>query len=231
MCGRYRLSRAAEVFSEYFGSDDLVEWSPRFNIAPTQPVPVVRQESHKRRVSLVKWGLIPSWSNDPTLGAKMINARAETVTEKPAFRDALRSQRCLIPADGFYEWQRTGGSNQPYCFTLASGKPFAFAGLWDCWRNPQGNVIESCTILTTTANPLLADVHDRMPVMLAPDQYDRWLDLDMKNPGAVLPLLRPYEAAAMTRYAVSTRVNQVANDDPACAAPAHEAGPAQSRLF
>ena len=227
MCGRYRLSRAAEVFAEYFGAEDLVEWSPRFNIAPTQPVPVVRHVGDSRRVSLMKWGMIPSWSN---VASQMINTRAETVAERERFRDALRSHRCLIPADGFYEWQSAGGIKQPYCFTLASGKPFAFAGMWDGLRSSQGGVIESCTILTTTANPLVADVHDRMPVMLAPEEYDRWLDPDMR-PADLLPLLRPYQAAAMTRYAVSTRVNQVANDDPACAAPAYEAGPAQSRLF
>jgi putative SOS response-associated peptidase YedK len=153
MCGRYRLSRRKQILEEHFASVAGEEdWSPRYNIAPTQPVPVIRQNPKKpaRELSLVRWGLIPSWGKDPSIAAKMINARAETAATKPAFRDALQSRRCLIPADGFYEWQRTGKAKQPYCFEVNEGELFAFAGIWDRWRDESGKAVETCSILTTT---------------------------------------------------------------------------------
>jgi putative SOS response-associated peptidase YedK len=233
MCGRYRLSRRKKLIEEYFasvsGEDD---WNPRYNIAPTQPVPVVRQSPKEpvRELSLVRWGLIPSWAKDASVAAMMINARSETASTKPAFRDALRSRRCLIPADGFYEWQRTGKSKQPYCFEVNEGELFAFAGLWDRWRDAGGKTIETCSILTTTPNTLTSAVHDRMPVILDPDTYDLWLDPGMTNVAAASELLKPYDPRAMRCYPVSSRINHVANDDEECCVPVELAG-IQDRLF
>jgi len=167
MCGRYRLSRRKQLVEEYFGTDSgPSDWHPRYNIAPTQPVPVIRQHPTEasRTLSLLRWGLIPSWAKAPSVGAGMINARSETAAVKPAFREALATRRCLSPADGFYEWQRNSKFKQPYCFEVADGNLFAFAGLWDQWKNASGNVVETCSILTTTPNALTSAVHDRMPV-------------------------------------------------------------------
>jgi putative SOS response-associated peptidase YedK len=183
MCGRFRLSRADKQIAEHFDTPDEMEWSPRYNIAPAQRVAVVRQNSERpvRQFSLMRWGLIPYWAKDPSIGYKMINARAETVAEKPAYRESFKSRRCLIPADGFYEWKKAGKVKQPYHFGMADDSIFAFAGIWDRWKNPQGEVIETCLILTTTPNALLADVHDRMPVVLPLEHYDLWLDPGFKN--------------------------------------------------
>ncbi len=235
MCGRYRLSRRRQLVEEYFGTDSgECEWNPRYNIAPTRPVPVIRQHPTvpTRKLSLLRWGLIPSWATDPSVSAGMINARSETAAVKPAFREALASRRCLIPADGFYEWQRNGKTKQPYCFDIGDGELFAFAGLWDRWTNPQREVVESCTILTTTPNPLLADIHDRMPVILNLENYDLWLDPAFRDTTSVSEMLRPFDPALMRRYPVSTRVNHVVNDDAECAKPLElEPSPAQSQLF
>jgi len=185
-----------------------------------------------RKLSLLRWGLIPSWATDPSVSAGMINARSETAAVKPAFREALASRRCLIPADGFYEWQRNGKTKQPYCFDIGDGELFAFAGLWDRWTNRQREVVESCTILTTTPNPLLADIHDRMPVILNLKNYDLWLDPAFRDTTSVSEMLRPFDPALMRRYPVSTRVNHVVNDDAECAKPLElEPSPAQSQLF
>ncbi len=233
MCGRYRLSRRKQLVDEYFGTDSgEYDWNLRYNIAPTQPVPVIRHYPTvpTRRLSLLRWGLIPSWARDASIGAGMINARSETAVVKPAFRDALASRRCLIPADGFYEWQKNGKAKQPYCVEVGDGGLFAFAGLWDRWTNSQREVIESCTILTTTPNSLLSDVHDRMPVILRPADYELWLDPALKDLASVSELLKPFEPVLMRRYLVSTRVNQVANDDAECAQPEDETS-AQARLF
>ena len=172
MCGRHRLSRRAEILAAYDAEYEGVDWDARYNIAPTQNVPVIRQDAKDpiRRASLMRWGLIPSWANDATIGPRMINARSETAAEKPAFKECLERRRCLIPADAFYEWKRTGKSKQPYCFEMIGREPFAFAGLWDRWRAPDGTTLETCTILTTMPNQLLADVHDRMPVILPPSR-------------------------------------------------------------
>ena len=178
----------------------------------------------------MRWGLIPSWAKDSSVAASMINARAETAVTKPAFRDALKSRRCLIPADGFYEWVRAGKTKQPYCFEVNAGELFAFAGLWDRWKDRSGNSIETCSILTTTPNTVTAAVHDRMPVILDPDAYDVWLDPGMTNVGAASALLMPYDAQLMRCYPVSTRINHVANDDETCSAPVQVAE-TQSRLF
>jgi putative SOS response-associated peptidase YedK len=164
----------------------------------------------------MKWGLVPSWAKDPAVGASMINARSETASTKPAFRDALKSRRCLIPADGFYEWMRTGKAKQPYCFEINEGQLFAFAGLWDRWKDPSGQWIKTCSILTTMPNAVTSAVHDRMPVILDPDGYDLWLDPGTTNVVAASELLKPYDARLMRCYPVSTRINQVANDDEEC---------------
>src|SRR6266851_4977223 len=232
MCGRYRLSRRERLVDEYFGTvsgDD--DWTPRYNIAPTQPVVTIRQDAREpaRRLSTMQWGLVPSWAKEPGIGYKTINARAETVATTASFREPFKSQRCLIPADGFYEWVRNGKTKQPYCFEVNDGELFAFAGLWDRWSDPQGDVVESCTILTTTPNSLLADIHDRMPVILNPDHYDLWLDPAFGDTGSLSEMLKPFDAALMKRHPVSTRVNQVLNDDPDCAKPLdREPSPAQS---
>jgi putative SOS response-associated peptidase YedK len=234
MCGRYRLSRRKQIIEEHFdtvsGDED---WTPRYNIAPTQPVPIIRQHPKipQRELSLVRWGLIPSWAKDASGGAKMINARSETAATQPAFRDALRTRRCIIPADGFYEWQKTGKIRQPHCFEVEGGRLFAFAGLWDRWRDVDGKTVETCSILTTTANAVTSVVHDRMPVILYEDSYDLWLDPGMLDAGTASGLLKPYDAQRMRCYPVSTRLNRVQNDDAECAEP-FECGPTpQGRLF
>jgi len=178
----------------------------------------------------MRWGLIPSWSKDPSSAAKMINARSETAGTKPAFRDALKSRRCLIPADGFYEWKRDANAKQPFCFEVNQGQLFAFAGLWDRWKDPSGNWIKTCSILTTTPNAVTSAVHDRMPVILDPDSYDLWLDPGMQNMAEVTNLLNPSDARLMRSYPVSTRINRVANDDEQCSAPV-ELAQTQARLF
>ncbi len=209
MCGRYRLSRRKQLIEEYFASVSRGEedWSPRYNIAPTQSVPVIRQNPKEpvRELSLLRWGLIPSWARDSAGAASMINARAETAATKPGFRDAFKLRRCLIPADGFYEWMRTGKAKRPYCFEVNEGELFAFAGIWDRWKDPSGQWVKSRSILTTTPNAVTSAVHDRMPVILDPDGYDLWLDPGMTNVSAASDLLRPYDARRMRCYPVSTR--------------------------
>jgi putative SOS response-associated peptidase YedK len=234
MCGRYRLTRAQKYLEERFAAHGDVEVSPRYNIAPSQPVLTIRQDASEpvRLLSPMRWGLIPSWAKDASMAFKTINARAETVATTPSFREPFKSQRCLIPADGFYEWERNGKTTQPYCFEVNDGQLFAFAGLWDRWRSPQGEMIESCTIVTTTPNSLLSDIHDRMPVILDADNYDLWMDQAFRNTASVSAMLKPFDAALMNRYPVSTRINQVQNDDADCAKPLdREPSPAQSLLF
>ena len=180
--------------------------------------------------SLMRWGLIPSWSKDMSGSAGMINARSETATMKPAFRNPLRVRRCLVPADAFYEWRRANSAKQPFCFEVNDGELFAFAGLWDGWRDPSGQWIKSCSILTTTPNAVTLPVHDRMPVILNRDDYDLWLDPGMTDVERLSDLLKPFNAHMMRAYPVSSRVNQVANDDAACSDPV-EVAEAQTGLF
>jgi putative SOS response-associated peptidase YedK len=233
MCGRYRLSRRKQRVEEYFDTEsDEPEWTPRYNIAPSQPVPVIRQnpKEPRRELSLMRWGLIPSWAKDASVAARMINARSETVGTKPAFRDSLTNRRCLIPADGFYEWQRTEKVKQPYCFEVNDGELFAFAGIWDHWRDTNNNIVETFSILTTSPNAVTAAVHDRMPVILDPDSYDLWLDPGVQDASWASELLKPYDAQLMRCYPISTRINHVANDDEECSAPL-ELPQAEARLF
>jgi len=220
MCGRYRLARKKEILAETFDADiDDVEWNPRYNIAPGQDVPVLRQDRAQplRSLSLLRWGLVPPWSKDAKTGYKMINARAETVASTPAFRDPLRSRRCLIPADAFYEWAKKGKDKSPFCFSMADDSIFAFAGIWDRWRNSDKKWIETFSIITTSANTLLSGIHDRMPVILKPEDYDLWLDPGFTKVDELHHLLSPIPADAMRHHRVSTRVNSVKNDDLACA--------------
>ncbi len=221
MCGRFRLGKGKEALKEYFGAEGDVEWSPRYNIAPTQPIPAVRQNAGKpvRELSLLRWGLIPYWAKDAAIGYKMINARSETASTMPAFREALKGRRCLIPADGFYEWKKLAQGKQPYCFTLREESIFAFAGVWDRWKAPRGTVVETCSILTSLPNELAARVHERMPVILPPDSYDLWLDPGFRNLQEVCEMLKPYSAAEMKCFPVGRRVNTVSNDDAECARP------------
>lgn len=233
MCGRYRLSRRKKLIEEYFeAAESETEWTPRYNIAPTQVVPVIRQNPKEpvRELSLARWGLIPSWAKDSSGAARMINARSETAGTMPAFRDSLRSRRCLIPADGFYEWQRMEKAKQPYCFEVGEGELFAFAGLWERWRDPAGKTIESCSILTTAPNAVTSPVHDRMPVILDPDCYDLWLDPGMREMGVASEMLKPFDARLMRCYPISARINHVVNDDEECSKPV-ELAPTQSGLF
>lgn len=234
MCGRYRLSRRKQIIAEHFDSASGEEdWSPRYNVAPTQPVPIIRQhpKEPRRELSLVRWGLIPWWAKDASGAARMINARSETAATLPAFRDALQSRRCIVPADGFYEWLRAGKTKQPYCFEVSDGELFAFAGLWERWKDAHGNVLKTCAILTTTPNSVTSAVHDRIPVILSPDAYDVWLDPGMSDVRAASELLKPYDARLMRSYPVSARVNSVANDDAECAAPVEIIQPHQAQLF
>ena len=214
MCGRYSLILTIGELQNRFEFDgERLGYVPTSNIAPTQNVlTVVGGES--RRGGYMRWGLIPSWAKDKSIGSRMINARAETVAEKPSFRSALRRRRCLVLADGFYEWQRVGKSKKPMRVVMRSEEPFAFAGLWETWRDPEGTVIPSCTIITTTPNDLLRLIHNRMPVILPREIEDFWLDDSVDDPAALTSVLIPYPADAMEAYEVSSLVNSVANKGP-----------------
>jgi putative SOS response-associated peptidase YedK len=216
MCGRYSLHQTAAKLAEVFELKAEPDWTPRYNIAPSQPVAALLNLSD-RSFRLLRWGLIPSWAKDSTIGYKLINARAETVAEKPSFRSAFKQHRCLILADGFYEWKREQPKKQPYYFQLVDGQPFAFAGLWERWQGNEESPIDSCTIITTAANQLLALVHDRMPVILASSDYEQWLDPDTP-PEQLHHLLHPYNSEAMSSYPVSAIVNSPTNDSAACIA-------------
>jgi putative SOS response-associated peptidase YedK len=234
MCGRYRLSRRKQIIAEHFDATPFEDdWDPRYNIAPRQPVPVIRQhpKEPERVMSLMKWGLIPAWSKDASGAARMINARSETAATLPAFRDTFKSRRCIVPADGFYEWVRAGKTKQPYCFEVNDGGLFAFAGLWERWKDPNGQWIKSCSILTTTPNSVTCAVHDRMPVILHPHTYDLWLDPGMTDTATVAELLCPFDARLMRSYPVTSRVSQVQNDDAECAKPVELKAPLQGLLF
>jgi putative SOS response-associated peptidase YedK len=221
MCGRYRLSRRKQVVEEYFESaseeSEEADWSPRYNIAPTQPVATVRQAGSSRILSMMRWGLVPSWATDIKIGNQLINGRSETVLEKPAFRDSFRTRRCLIPADGFYEWKKSGKQRQPFHFGMKDGTLFAFAGVWDRWKSPGGPWLQSCSILTTAPNEMLDGVHDRMPVILPRRHYETWLTAPAAEVQRLAELLVPFDAGFMRRYPVSSLVNKPENDTPECA--------------
>jgi putative SOS response-associated peptidase YedK len=220
MCGRFTLTQSSDAVAQAFGIE-APEFPPRYNIAPSQPIGVVLQPSDKpqRQFQLMQWGLIPSWAKDPSIGSKLINARSETVHEKPSFRAAFKRRRCLIVADGFYEWQKKGtGRKQPYYFSMKNRDIFAFAGLWESWQD-----IETCTILTTSANELLEPIHERMPVIIKPESYDFWLDPTIQQPEILTPLFEPFPVAQMTATPVSTAVNTPSNDSELCIQPLNSA--------
>jgi putative SOS response-associated peptidase YedK len=221
MCGRYSFTQVAEAIADKFQVKEVPPLSPRYNIAPTQQIATVsvNSESSERQFKMLRWGLIPSWAKDAKMGAKLINARAETVAEKPAFRSAFKKRRCLILADGFYEWKTQDGEKQPFYFRWENGEPFAFAGLWEHWEKGEGEPIESCTILTTEANELMRPIHDRMPVILEPKNYEQWLDPEAKKIELLQSFLQPYPSEEMTAYPVSTKVNNPKNDRPECIQP------------
>jgi putative SOS response-associated peptidase YedK len=220
MCGRFTLRAPASVVAAQFGLFEVAPFAPRFNIAPSQTIAVVRvpgdQGRSSRELAWLRWGLIPSWADDPAIGSRMINARSETAADKPAFRAALRRRRCLVVADGFYEWKKEGKARQPYFIHFRDDRPFGFAGLWEVWEGANHAAIESCTLLTTEANGVLRPIHDRMPVIVAPGDYALWLDPAMQDPKRVVPLLRPYPEAEIEAYPVNRLVNSPANDDPKC---------------
>lgn len=221
MCGRFTLFEADKILSKEFGVSGFPPLSPRYNIAPSQPVAAVRAApaGAGRELALLRWGLIPSWSKDPAIGNRLINARAETAREKPSFRNAFRRHRCLIPASGFYEWQRQERGKQPYFVRMRDGRPFAFAGLWDRWESADEGAIETCTILTTAPNAVLAPIHDRMPVILPPAEYARWLDPSLRDTDSLAPLLVPFPPDDILAFPVSPRVNPPTIDDEKCIAP------------
>jgi putative SOS response-associated peptidase YedK len=218
MCGRYVRRSPLQHVIDLFSAAPIpknLSLSPSFNVAPTQSVPVIRVGADgQRTVSILRWGLVPSWAGDPSIGNRMINARAETLSEKPAFKKALQSRRCIIPADGFYEWQKTGKAKQPYFIHRPDHAQIGFAGLWETWTDGE-HTIESCTIITTQANDVVRPIHERMPLILAPADYDRWLD-PHSTPDQFLPLLRTTDAVGLLATPVSTRVNSPGNDDPGC---------------
>jgi putative SOS response-associated peptidase YedK len=226
MCGRFTLTDPDADLAVQFNLPEIPDMAPRYNIAPTQPVAAVRigAGTETRELVLLRWGLIPFWAKDLKIGARMINARSETVAEKPAFRAAFRKRRCLVVADGFYEWQKQNGAKQPFLIRLQDAQPFAFAGLWEHWKGPDDTVVESCTLLTTQPNALLKPIHNRMPVILHPRDYDLWLDPEVQEAGSLRQLFHPYPPDDMDAYPVSRWVNSPANDDPRCILPQSETG-------
>ncbi len=226
MCGRFTLTTTPEEVAEHFGLDQMPLLPPRFNIAPGQPIATIAKASQGARPALALrlWGLIPAWAKDRKLASRLINARVETVAERPSFRDALRRRRCLVPADGFYEWAaRTGGARQPVHIALPGRRCFAIAGLWESWQDPEGVRIESCTLLTTAAHPKLRALHDRMPVILDPADYASWLDPRSADDATLMRLARGAPAEGFELKAVSRRVNDARVDDAACLEPANGA--------
>jgi putative SOS response-associated peptidase YedK len=221
MCGRFTLTATPDQLQDAFPQFNVPQqMTPHFNIAPSQPIPVVANDG-ANRVDYFSWGLIPSWAKDPSIGNKMINARAETLAEKPSFRAAYKRRRCLVLTDGFYEWQAIPGEKrkQPQYITLADRKPFAFAGLWEQWFSPDGSEIKSATIITTAPNEMMSKLHNRMPVILHPDDYARWLDPAEKSKDDLQNLLVSFPSELMAHYPVSTLVNSPANDLPDCITP------------
>ena len=223
MCGRFtQRSRLNLLLQQFAVQDcDLAELNPRYNIAPTQAIAAVRAKSQgQRQLTLFRWGLVPSWADDPKIGYRMINARADTIATKPSFRAAFKQRRCLIPADGFYEWKKEGKEKQPYLIEVGDSQLFAFAGLWESWGGGDRPAIESCTIITTEANSLMSELHDRMPVILSPSDYEAWLDPNNNDREGLQKLLDPYPADQMQYRPVSKTVNNARHEGPECAEPA-----------
>jgi len=223
MCGRYAITTAPEAMRLLFRYQDQPNFPARYNVAPTQPIAIVRWLEGQRRFGLVRWGLIPSWVKDPRTFSLLINARGESVRDKPAFRSAMRYRRCLIPADGFYEWRREGERKQPYYVRLKAGGLMAFAGLWEAWTGPNGEEMETAAIVTTAANRTLRPIHDRMPVIIPPDAFDLWLDCRTTDADTAAALIVPAPDELLAAHEVSTAVNRTANDSAALTSPLSEA--------
>jgi len=222
MCGRFTLTvNPADLQDTFSNFSFPAKFAPRFNIAPSQPVLAIPNDD-KLTANFFVWGLIPMWAKDPTIGSRLINARGETIAEKPSFRGSYRHKRCLIVADGFYEWKAFGAkkTKTPYFIHMKDRQPFAMAGLWDSWESPDGSSLKTCTIITTKPNELMELIHDRMPVILHPREYAKWLDAAPQTPERLDPLLKPFPADNMTAYPVSTLVNKPANDTPELVVPA-----------
>lgn len=214
MCGRFAQKSPAKKIAKQFKVEEVPPLTERYNVAPTQMILGIRGEGDAREATFFKWGLVPRWAKDPGIGNKLINARSETVEEKPSFREAFSRRRCIIPADGFYEWKRESGRKQPFFFRLKDERPFGFAGLWDRWEGAGGQVINSCTVLTTEANTVLRPVHDRMPVILHPEDYELWLGGCERDRTLIRELLRPYPEGEMTGYPVGSAVNSTRGGGP-----------------
>jgi putative SOS response-associated peptidase YedK len=227
MCGRYTLTAEAETLQRAFQLETVEGYTPRYNIAPTQHVPIITHEQ-RRALTWVRWGLIPSWAKDPSIGATLINARAETLDEKPSFRESFRRRRCLIPADGFYEWAKAGAQKRPHYIYRPGRALFAFAGLWDAWKNPQGEWVRSCTIVTTDPNDLIRPLHHRMAVMFTPEQADAWLD-EQASLQALHSLLRAYPSHDLALHEVGPQVNSAQAEGPQLIEPSQS--PQQRGLF
>jgi putative SOS response-associated peptidase YedK len=221
MCGRFTLTLEVPALQQELGIKEVpADWQPRYNIAPTQPIPVVI-DSEARKIEMLRWGLIPYWAKDAAIGNKLINARAETISEKPAFRSAFERRRCLVVANGFYEWKKQGkGPAIPYFYYREGGKPFAFAGLWENWVNPEGEKVRSCTIITCESNELVRPVHPRMPVVLTGDDLWKWMDGESK--AELLAVLAPYEKGDLRVHQVATTVNRPDPEGPELIEPVEE---------
>jgi putative SOS response-associated peptidase YedK len=214
MCGRYLITTAPEAIRRLFGYPQQPNFPARYNVAPTQPIPIVRLNEGKREFALVRWGLIPAWVKDPKGFSLLINARGESVNDKPAFRNAMKRRRCLIPADGFYEWQEAGGRKRPFAVRPKLGGAVAFAGLWECWMGPNGEELETAAIVTTEANRTLHAIHHRMPVIVAPEAFDFWLDCANVDALTATALIVPAPDELMEAQEISSAVNRVVNDGP-----------------
>lgn len=219
MCGRYVITTPPEAIRQLFGYDDQPNFPPRYNVAPTQPVPIVRLVDGKRRFALVRWGLIPAWVKNPKAFSLVINARGESVLDKPAFRNAMRRRRCLIPADGFYEWKRDGARRRPHFVRLKSAAPMAFAGLWETWIGPNGEELDTAAIITTRANRALSPLHDRMPMIVPLEAFDLWLDCANVDAETAIACIAPLPDDLLEVYEIATAVNKIANDMPDLIAP------------
>lgn len=212
MCGRFTLITDIKAIAQNFGVEATLNAMPRYNVAPTQNVVAILNEDSSPHLALLRWGLIPAWAKDESIGSRMINARAETLAEKPSFKNLLRSRRCLVVADGFYEWKAEGKSKTPMYITLADNKPFAFAGLWDHWKDAEGEEVQSCTIITTEPNDLMASIHNRMPAILRPGAYEDWLNPQLRDTDVLSHWLTPYPTELMKARPVSRLVNNPRND-------------------
>ena len=224
MCGRFARYSLKRELERYFNlNPSALEIAPHYNIAPTQEIPVIIQDEGGRLLKMRHWGLVPFWAKDISIGSRMINARVETLLSKPAFKAAIKHRRCLIPADGFYEWKGKAGDKQPFYFCLPSGEPLGFAGLWEVWKDreapPEAEGHKSCAIITTEASDSVRDVHNRMPLILKPEAFDEWLDPENKEPGKIEEILKKGCVQNLKRYPISKRVNNVGNNSKECIEP------------